>query len=272
MQGLARASLAVALLAAGYVGWLAASASRTRASTRDAATSARADSAKAELSALADSVLAVAGPQNPEVSLTPSRRPAPERDAARIAWTLSSRAAGSYLGEMLAAHDSQNFRWPDRAHEPMRVWVQELATGTPGWDSAYPRLVREAFTTWGDAGVPIHFSFTTDSARGEIHVTWTDRFEAEITGRTRWAHDQHRWMVGGSILLALHQPQGQPLGHAAVQAIALHEVGHLIGLDHTDDATSIMAARVRVRELNEADRATARLVYSLPPGSLRGPR
>ena len=52
-------------------------------------------------------------------------------------------------------------------------------------------------------------------------------------------------------------------------SIALHEVGHLLGLDHTRDQNNIMTSRVRVRDLSAADRATARLLYSLPPGSVR---
>ena len=54
-----------------------------------------------------------------------------------------------------------------------------------------------------------------------------------------------------------------------MRAIALHEIGHLLGLDHTGDQTNVMAARVRVRELSIADRATARLLYTLPPGGVR---
>jgi predicted Zn-dependent protease len=54
-----------------------------------------------------------------------------------------------------------------------------------------------------------------------------------------------------------------------MKAMTLHEVGHLLGLDHTEDLSSIMAPRVRVRELSMADRATARLLYTLPPGGVR---
>jgi hypothetical protein len=221
-------------------------------------------------SVFADSVLAIGGPQNPEIIFARSSRVAPDRDPARIAHMLATRSAGTYLGEMLAAHDSMNHRWPDRSVDPMRVWVQHLDEDTPGWDNGYPHLVRDAFSRWNTIGVPIHFTFVMDSARAEIHVTWTDRFEAQMTGRTRWAHDQHRWIVGGNILLALHLPDGRPLDRDAVRAIALHEVGHLIGLDHATDRAHIMSPRVHVSELSEADQRTARLVYSLPPGSLKG--
>jgi predicted Zn-dependent protease len=75
--------------------------------------------------------------------------------------------------------------------------------------------------------------------------------------------------VNGTITIALHHNGGEVLDGSAIKAIALHEVGHLLGLDHTMDTTNIMTPKVRVRALSEADRATLRLLYSLPPGSLK---
>jgi predicted Zn-dependent protease len=70
-------------------------------------------------------------------------------------------------------------------------------------------------------------------------------------------------------VLAIHHRGGEPLDSSAVRAIALHEVGHLIGLDHTSDTANIMTPKVRVKELSEADRATARLLYALPAGKVK---
>ena len=76
-------------------------------------------------------------------------------------------------------------------------------------------------------------------------------------------------IIDAGITLAMHHHQGDLLDLDSMRAMALHEVGHLLGLDHTRDTLSVMAPRVRVRGLSDADRATVRLVYALPAGPIR---
>jgi Matrixin len=152
----------------------------------------------------------------------------------------------------------------------LHIWVQS-APSIAGWNPDNVALVREAFIAWTEAGVPVNFSFVLDSASADVHVNWLDRFNEQISGKTLWTHDDRWWIVDGDILLALHNRTGETLDASAIRAIALHEVGHLVGLDHTSDTSSIMAPRVRARELSHADRATVQLIYALPPGSVRGP-
>ena len=89
-----------------------------------------------------------------------------------------------------------------------------------------------------------------------------------MTGRTLWRNDQHGWITGGTIVLARELPDGRAVNREGIRAVARHEVGHLLGLDHTSDSTSIMSAQVFVTGLAEIDRRTARLVYDLPPGRI----
>lgn len=196
-----------------------------------------------------------------------SGTPAPERDPIAIAELLNARSEGTYLHELLDLRDGWSYRWRDRSLEPMRVWIEP--SPLPGFQTAFALEVERAFEAWARTGLPFVFTYVRDSARAEVHVTWVDRFEGRMTGRTRWRHDEHGWITGGDLQLALHLPDGRPVVADGVRAIALHEVGHLIGLDHPDDATSVMAAQVFVTEMSEADRRTARLVYDLPPGRIR---
>jgi hypothetical protein len=178
---------------------------------------------------------------------------------------LELSASSTYIGEVLAAHDSSLARWAERRSNPLRVWIQPVAR-VQDWTPSLLPLVREAFLDWGDTGVPLQFTFVADSSGADVHVTWIDRFNESISGKTLWTHDE-RWLIlAANVVLAVHHRSGDPLDAAAMKAIALHEVGHLIGLDHTADSTSIMAPRVRVKSLSAADRATAQLLYSLPPG------
>jgi hypothetical protein len=195
-----------------------------------------------------------------------SSLPAPERDSARIRFTLDARGDATYLPELLVIRDGWNYRWPDRVADPMRIWVQTPAD--TAFDGAWVELVQESFNAWDGLGLPLLFTFVTDSARAEIVVTWVQRFEERMTGRTLWRNDQHGWITGGTIVLARELPDGRPVNREGVRAIARHEVGHLLGLDHTSDSTSIMSAQVFVTGLAEIDRRTVRLAYDLPPGRI----
>ena len=175
---------------------------------------------------------------------------------------------GTYIDEILLSRDSALVRWPERVERPLRVWVASGAEHED-WNGGHADRVRDAFVAWEQNGIPMRFTFVVDSADADIHVNWIDRFDAPISGKTLWSRDKRWWIVGGTITLALHHNYGDSLDGNAIYAIALHEVGHLLGLDHTADVANIMTPRVRVRDLSEADRATVRLLYTLPPGSIK---
>jgi len=202
-------------------------------------------------------------------STSPARRPVTDRNVVRVDVKnrLERLAVGTYIGELLAAHDSALARWPDRRLKPLRVWIQPIAR-IEDWSPTSVSLVRDAFIDWSDTGIPLSFSFVLDSSSADVRVTFVDRFQEPISGKTLWSHDDRWWILEASIVLAVHHRTGEILDAAATRAIALHEVGHLIGLDHTADTTSIMTPRVRVRDLSAADRATAQLLYLLPPGRI----
>jgi hypothetical protein len=191
-----------------------------------------------------------------------------ELTRAAIRSRLRDEGAGTYIDEILLRRDSALARWRDQK-KPLMVWVQPTASFAD-FSKEFPKRVREAFAKWDSVGLKgLHFAFTDDSTRATIRVTWTDRFKEPISGRTRWARDGGWWITEASILLAVHHSSGDALNAESVGALALHEVGHLIGLDHTGDSANVMAPKVRVRGLSEADQATARLLYSLPAGAIR---
>lgn len=189
-------------------------------------------------------------------------------DAESMRRRLAPHTAGTYLDALLLARDSALARWPDHIARPLRVQVID-APRLEGWTADFLPVVRDAFATWTQAGLPVRFTFTADSALADIRVRFVERFASGISGKTVWSRDARWWLVRSDIQLAVQHPAGGAVSPSQMRAIALHEVGHLLGLDHSPNADDIMAPRVRVRELSEADKATIRLVYSVPAGSLR---
>jgi hypothetical protein len=177
------------------------------------------------------------------------------------------RADGTYIHEMINGENARLRRWPTRIDEPVRVWVAE-GDSAAGWRPALNALVQGAFMTWSSIGVPIRFGFVPDSASAEVRVRWALELPDQRDGLTISRSDKHGWMRGADIQLALRARDGTPHGATAVRAIALHEVGHLLGLDHSPVVADIMAPLVEIDSLSIRDRATARLLYTLPAGLL----
>jgi hypothetical protein len=207
----------------------------------------------------------------PVDSVIPVRRPAapsePITTTADIRHRIELGSHDTYINDVISSHDSALARWPDREGNPLRVWVQPTSRHD-GFNAAAVPVVRRAFSEWSEVGIPVPFTFVMDSSLADVRVTWVDKFNESISGKTLWAHDESWWIIDANIQLAVHHHSGEILDTTSIRAIAMHEVGHLLGLDHTTDTTSIMAPKVRVRDLSAADRATAQLLYRLPAGRL----
>ena len=54
-----------------------------------------------------------------------------------------------------------------------------------------------------------------------------------------------------------------------VGGILRHEIGHALGLNHANDPTSVMYRQSATSTIGTSDRATLRLLYLVPPGSLK---
>jgi hypothetical protein len=227
----------------------------------------------------AESAAPVAPPPRPETQSQAGRvAPAPTPDTATSYIELLARAEArrqirgsartTYLNEILArTPDSILHRWDNRILKPVKVY---LAPGTvANYRPAFLDAVRQAFGRWQEAGIPVRFDLSADSTTAEVQVKWRLQFEIDRTGQTdlTWDPDGHH--QSGLITLATFNQLGQPMGVDEIRIVALHEIGHLLGLDHSPDSTDLMYPVARVRDLSARDIQSARLLYQLSPGSIR---
>ncbi|PYP06379.1 MAG: hypothetical protein DMD27_04425 [Gemmatimonadetes bacterium] len=180
---------------------------------------------------------------------------------------IRASAGSTYLNDNLTQNaDSILHRWDGRVSTPVRVFFPP--TTVANFQPSFLDAVRSAFQRWQEV-VPVRFNLDADSSSAEVRVQWRIQFEGERSGQTDVQWDEDGRLTGGVVTLATFDAKGQPFAPDDVRVLALHEIGHLIGLDHSPDPGDIMYAQPKVRELSPRDVRTAALLYDLAPGPLR---
>ena len=179
--------------------------------------------------------------------------------------------AGTYVDDILAEQDSALYRWPGHSSNALRVYI---APESPivGWDPRYPTMAREVFDEWSEAGFPLRFAFIYDSASADIAIRWIERFpveEGQRIGVTDRMQSSDYEIAKARVGIANHDSTGRALSVAAVGGILRHEIGHALGLNHAADQTSVMYRASATTSIAPSDRATLRLLYLVPGGSLK---
>jgi len=177
----------------------------------------------------------------------------------------------TYLGHALVEDDSVLRRWQDRTIRMLTVHIGSNTTG--GISGELESSVLRAFSRWERVGaIPVTFRTVRDSANAEVHVHWIHSFPVNRSGQAQVFWDSDGWIRKAILTLATHDPYGRPVNPDVLYTVSLHEIGHLLGLGHSDDPSDLMYAITTAHDLTARDRRSARLLYALPAGSIRDPR
>jgi hypothetical protein len=187
---------------------------------------------------------------------------------AEVRQRIVTEGPGTYLPAMLAGGDSTLRRWPDeRAGTPLRVTV--VRQPVDGFREDFVANVGWALGRWNGAELPVQMEPEVDSARADIVVTWVARMDSNRTGRADVTWDALGRIRRVAVTLATHTPDGRLVVGSQMVALALHELGHALGLGHSPERADALFPETSAIELTDRDRRTARLLYALPVGSYR---
>jgi hypothetical protein len=184
-----------------------------------------------------------------------------------IRQTIRDAGTTVYLPTMFAETDSAIRRWSDSDAQSLQVAY--IVGDTPAWSPEDLEIARGAFHAWEQVGLPLHFVEVLDTAGAAIIVRWVPHFPIDRTGQTDLTWDELGRIHHATIQLALEDSGGRPISGTGLRAVALHEVGHALGLPHSGQEADLMFPTTRRPVMTDRDLATIRLLYTLPPISIK---
>jgi predicted Zn-dependent protease len=153
-------------------------------------------------------------------------------------------------------------RW--RLDEPgprtIRVAFGPAPEGEDGAD--FWAEARRAIDAWSAIPeLPLHFELVPVTEDPDVEFRWIDRFPVSQAGATHRRLGTDGSIDHVTVVLARFHADGVPMGRDFRRLVALHEVGHVLGLPHSEHPADVMHPGNRNLEISPRDLRSLRVLY-----------
>lgn len=151
-------------------------------------------------------------------------------------------------------------KWELHGEEPRAILVRFSAPPSDRPD--FWLEAKRALRVWEQvSGAPLRFQVTHDASRADVDFVWIDRFPTSQAGSTHRSLDSSGFVEHVTVTLAVAHSDGVPMSPEFVRLVALHEVGHVVGLPHSENPGDVMHPGNRNLELSPRDIRSVEILY-----------
>jgi predicted Zn-dependent protease len=195
----------------------------------------------------------------------------PEVASAALSADEVCRDVGYLCAALDTAESFRILRWP-LATPVIRVLVPEPTVIPSREARALQAAAVRGIRAWHGHPIPLSVRTRPSSDRPDITVEWSRTVDDGRLGRAdvQWTlsrGEAQLRVVGFRIATHLPGTDGSPLSPEEVELVATHEMGHALGLPHSDDPRDVMFPTNTSTRLTARDFRTIESLYQLPPGA-----
>jgi hypothetical protein len=168
----------------------------------------------------------------------------------------------AYVGGGTASGLEDLLRWRVDDLAGRTLWIH--FESPPQERPAFWQQSEEALEEWNRVpGLPLRFRRTDHYREADIRFRWVRRFDESQAGTTEWQTDGEGWLSSATVTLAVEHVDGTLMSDEFVLLVALHELGHAIGLPHSEEPADVMHPGNRSRKPSDRDVRSAIQLYDL---------
>ena len=125
---------------------------------------------------------------------------------------------------------------------PLKVYVKESSSRY--YKSSYKNYVDYAFNVWQKADDRIKYTFTNNGRNADVEFVFVEnlgkKYEENYLGLTEYDTNRENEIEFSKVQISLLKFRKEKISAGEIKATIVHELGHVLGLGHSDSETDIM--------------------------------